>query len=75
MFANVGTFLALDRLEQANSLPREVKSILHDKLLEKGEEIRALRVGSGPAIRCSASNLISAQMRIHRFWMVQEVLC
>jgi hypothetical protein len=60
-------------LEQANSLAKDVNSILHDKL-EKVEEIRAVRVGSGPAIRCSASNLISAQMRIQIFWMVPEVL-
>lgn len=70
MFANVG---AVDSLEQANSLAKDVNSILHDKL-ENGEEIRAVRVGSGPAIRCSASNLILAQMRIQRYWMVPEVL-
>jgi hypothetical protein len=73
MFANVGTVVAVDSLEQANPLAKDVNSILHRKL-EKGEEIRAVRVGSGPAIRCSASNLISAQMRIQRFWMVPEVL-
>jgi hypothetical protein len=39
----------MNSLEQASSLAKDVKSILHDKL-EKGEEIRAVRVGSGPAI-------------------------
>jgi hypothetical protein len=73
MFANVGTVVAVDSLEQVNSLTKDVNSILHDKL-EKGEEIRAVRVGSGSAISCSASNLISAQMRIQRFRMIPEVL-
>jgi hypothetical protein len=73
MFANVDKVVAVDSLEHANPLAKDVNSIPPGKL-EKGEEIRAVRVGSGPAIRCSASNLISAPMRIQRFWMVPEVL-
>jgi hypothetical protein len=69
MFANVSTVVAVDSLEQANFLANDVNS-----KLEKGEEIRAVRLGSGPAIRCSAANLVSAQMRIQRFWVVPEVL-